>query len=278
MFRVTNINVIKKRLSTLVYSLLLAHFALPAQAIVTDSAFDNRQQEDIGRIALDYLLTHPEFFDTIEKMRQNKIDAAEDKTLADQIKNRVLEHVKLVLNSGRAPYSGLPQSKIVIVQFFDYQCAACRNNSAVIQQAIDNNISARIIFRDWTPTVTRQPNSNAETAASIGLTIWQDKGVKSYLQYRQGALSTEYNAQEFAVENIVQGLKAASAPVPTAAKMVAARKLLANNAKLASQLGVTKLPLLIVLPSFSANQQNVSVLSGPITEKMLNDAVMLASK
>lgn len=278
MFRVENINRIIMILWAPIYFLYWVIFTLPVYASVPDTAFDNHQQEDIGRIALDYLLTHPEFFDAIEKVRQKKVEEAEDRILAGQIKSKVLQHDKIVLNSGQAPFAGSLQSKIIIVQFFDYQCAACRNNSAVIQQAIDNKIPARIIFRDWTPVLPHQSNSNGETAAAIGLSIWKDKGVESYLSYRQAALSAGLNVQGFAIENIVQGLKAASAPVPTPAKMVTARKLLANNAKLAKILGLTKMPILIVLPVAAANDQNVSVLSGLITEKMLADAMILASK
>lgn len=54
-----------------------------------------------------------------------------------------------LLNNRNDPYAGNANGKIVVVEFFDYQCSYCRNMSDVMENIVKTNPNLKVVFKEF---------------------------------------------------------------------------------------------------------------------------------
>lgn len=83
--------------------------------------FTPAQQARIGEIAADYLVAHPDVLIEVSKKLQARQNEMKQKAYADAA---VKAH-RLLMQLDGVPVNGPAGAKVIVTEFFDYECIAC---------------------------------------------------------------------------------------------------------------------------------------------------------
>jgi protein-disulfide isomerase len=136
------------------------------------------------------------------------------------------------------PYAGPKDGKVVIVEFFDYNCGYCKQVANDLQRVIDEEKHVKIIFKDL-PILS----DTSEVAARYALASNKQGKYVPYhmaLLHHQGPISEEFLTETAKSVGLdVEKLK-------KDANTQDVRDMLAKNVELARELGVRGTPFFIV--------------------------------
>lgn len=124
----------------MVCALVCLLVAGPARA-----GFDPSQREEIGTIARDYLLAHPEVVEEAGKRLQERRQADEEKQQAQVIADSQDRFV----TPGLTPVLGNPAGDVTVVLFSDYNCGYCRAVVPMLEQLVQEDPGVRIVVREF---------------------------------------------------------------------------------------------------------------------------------
>lgn len=257
---------LKKIISVAVSGCLLATFAAGAEG--TTSGFTAAQQAEIGKIAADYLVAHPEVLVQASQKLQEQQQAEQQQTMLKQ----VLDNQKSLLDDKNTPTIGPADAKVAVIEFFDYQCVYCSHLAPELEATMKSNPGVRYIFKDW--PIFAQRWTNSLTAAERGLAVWQQKGPSAYITYHNAVYNTGHFEGALTLKDIDSATRAAGAQAGIKAKD--AEKIFTSNSELAQAIGLTGTPGLIVMPVSGANPQNTTVLPGAVPAEELQSAITRA--
>ncbi|MBK1623242.1 DsbA family protein [Afifella marina] len=57
--------------------------------------------------------------------------------------------VEEVLSDPTAPVRGNPDGDVTLVEYFDYQCPACKGSHAEVMRAVETDGKVRLVMKDW---------------------------------------------------------------------------------------------------------------------------------
>lgn len=141
-----------------------------------------------------YLIANPGVLDEAVQARQ----AAEETNRVETINATVAANAALLAPDPRDPAFGPADAKVTVIQFFDYQCAACKGVSADYLALIRAYPDVRFVFKEW-PILDRGGGTTSNLAARAALAAAaQDK----YLTVHQD-LMAEPNLDSSAIERIM---------------------------------------------------------------------------
>ncbi|WP_201472376.1 DsbA family protein [Escherichia coli] len=240
---------------------------LSAQAAGVDKTavtFTPEQETRIGEIAKDYLLTHPEVLVEVSQ----KLQARQQEKQQRAMTIAVIQNQEALLNDKGTPSYGPADAKVVVVEFFDYQCIYCARLVPELAEVIKVNPDVRFVFKEFPIFGQRWPVSLR--AAKTGVQIWKQKGADAYLQYHNAIYATGHN----------EG-KLTDADISSVARKVKFDAKIAPDVQgtldginvLAQQLGFGGTPALVVLPSSGASTDNVTVIPGFTQAEALQAAI-----
>lgn len=258
--------------SFLCCSLLLSDTAIADTK--TTVAFTDDQKAQIGEIAANWLVEHPEYLvAATESLRQQQ-----ELAQIQMQKSLVLSHANMLLVSDGVPSVGADDVSIVAVIFFDYQC--CANGSDfvdIISRLVKENPHIRFIFRDYPMLTSRWPASGY--AARVGLHIYNTKGVEAYLKYFNTLMSNDSNAGEV-TEKIIEAAAGANydKKVKIENEINKIQEYIDQNLSLGKELQLHDPFSVIIMPVKNIDVENITVLSGTITESLLRRAFLRYSK
>ena len=195
-----------------------------------------------------YLLQHPEVLQEMELKLRDK----EDSQTAERAKPIIHAHAKEIYSDPRDPFVGPANAKVVVVQFFDYRCPHCKAEAAPgVQAMIKKHPDVKFVFKDF-PIFGGPSVAAARTA--IG--VWKANPgdyLKAYsLMMADDDLDESVNdpagaaKMQASVDKIVTGLGLNAATVTTIGATTEASNELADNQKLAAELGLEGTPAFIV--------------------------------
>lgn len=263
----------KKR--TLVALSVAAIMTTATGAYASDNAsFSPTQQEQIGKIATDYLLKHPEILIQVSQELQKKQQAEQQKAQASLSKNAVKAHPALMTLDG-VPHVGPKDAKVTVTEFFDYQCYYCNKMAPEIEQLMKANPNVKFIFRDWPIFASRWETS--ATAAFAGLEVWQEKGAKAYVNYHNGIFGTGHNEGKLTDADIQKVAKSALDGPLKKVSNDAYKKTITINDQLSRQVGIQGTPGFIITPANGATVDNTTVIGGAVDLQTLQQAIKNAS-
>nr|WP_246873264.1 thioredoxin domain-containing protein [Pantoea ananatis] len=169
------------------------------------------------------------------------------------------------------PVAGPAGAKVIVTEFFDYECIACSMMSPVMEKVMASNPDVRFAFRDWTIFAPRFPESTQ--ASRRGLDIYRQKGAKAYMAFHNGIYRTGHNEGKLTPEDIETNAKSAGAGPVNTEGYARSDSLIANNDSLAEMLGLTGTPGIIVMPAENANVENTTVIPGVVSEAVMQQAI-----
>ncbi|MFM2485901.1 DsbA family protein [Celerinatantimonas yamalensis] len=263
--------VIKKRTFAVLSAAMMMATVTTAYAKESTS-FSPDQQEQIGKIAADYLLKHPEILVQVSQELQQK---QQQETQASLTESAVTAHSALMQLDG-IPHVGPKNAKITVTEFFDYQCYYCHKMAPEIEQLMKANPKVKFIFRDWPIFASRWENS--ATAAFAGLEVWQQKGAKAYMRYHNGIFATGHDEGKLTAADIQKVAKSAlNAPLKKVSDTPYKKTILGND-QLSRQIGFQGTPAFIIMPASGASVKNTTVIGGAVDEQTLQQAIEKASQ
>ncbi|MBJ7553784.1 DsbA family protein [Marinomonas spartinae] len=250
-----------------------AIMATTTMAYASDSSsFSTDQQEQIGKIAADYLIKHPEILVQVSQELQKKQQEAEQSALTI---SAVKAHAALMKLDG-IPHIGPKDAKVTVTEFFDYQCFYCHKMAPEVEQLMKANPNVKFIFRDWPIFASRWETS--ATAAFAGLEIWHQKGAKAYLSYHNGIFATNHDEGKLTNADIQKVAKAAlKAPLKKVSDEEYKKTIMIND-QLSRQVGFQGTPGFIITPASGATVKNTIVIGGAVDEQTLQQAIDQASQ
>ncbi len=257
----------RKTLISLVTTYSLFQIA-PVQA-ASAPAFTPEQEAQIGKIAADYLVAHPEILVQVSQKLQQQEQERQQMALTQ----KVIDNQEALLHDKDTPVIGPQDARVAVIEFFDYQCIYCSKLAPELEKVMKASPDVRYIFKEWPIFASRWENS--EKAALRGLDVWKQKGAAGYAIYHNGIYHTGHNEGELTVDDINAAAKAAGA---TDKQQADYSSILEKTNTLAQTLELTGTPGLIVMPVKGATAENVTVFPGLASAEQIQEAIKKASQ
>jgi protein-disulfide isomerase len=270
-------------------ALLALSSAAPAFA-ADNSAPVEQQQQQIGQLAEQYLVAHPDklgqAISTYLANHPEFLVAASDSLHQRQQIARQQAYTQMALENREAllsdssPYVGPKTAKAAVVMFFDYQCSWCSKMAPIVEQVMKADPDVRFIFKELPIFASRWPASGL--AARMGEQVWLNKGGDAYLGWHNALYATgkvEGAMSEQDVLTLAKGYltDAQITAVKNAQDSGPVHDAILVNQALAAHMGFNGTPDFVVIPQGEhPDPQRVSVIPGSTTQDMLLMAIQKA--
>lgn len=99
----------------------------------------------IETIVHDYLLQHPEVI--VEALQ--KLDAQDRAAKAQHVKQVAATEQAALYGDGYSFIAGNPKGDVTVVEFYDYNCAFCRQASETVRTLLKRDKNLRVVFKEW---------------------------------------------------------------------------------------------------------------------------------
>ncbi len=132
----------RKTLISLVTTYTLFHLS-PVLA-ASAPAFTPEQEAQIGKIAADYLVAHPEVLVQVSQKLQQQEQERQQMALTQ----KVMENQEALLRDKDTPVIGPQDAKVAVIEFFDYQCIYCSKLAPELEKVMKTSPDVRYIFKE----------------------------------------------------------------------------------------------------------------------------------
>lgn len=234
------------------------------------TAFSAAQEAQIGKIAGDWLLAHPEILLQVSQ----KLQAQQADRLSLSMRTAAVKLQGPLTADPDVPVVGPFGAKVAVIEFFDYQCVFCSRMAPVVEQVMKARPDVKYIFKDWPIFASRWETS--KTAAERGLQVWKQKGQAAYMAYHNGIYATGHDEGKLTQADIDR-VSTAAGFAPTASATASAQAITERNDGLAQAIGLTGTPGFIIMPLSGATADNTTVLGGAVPAEQLQAAIDRAS-
>lgn len=221
----------------------LGAFALSAAGCNAQSSDDKAFGERVRA----YLLAHPE----VIQEAVDKLQAEQDQQKAAEASATISKHRQALEHDPRDGVAGDPNGKITVVEFFDYRCPFCKAAEPDLEKLVAKHKDVRLVLKEFPILDVEDQTHISEDAARAALgALPQGR----YLRVHD-ALFAQHKLDEAGVQEVLR----ANGVNPAADKTVAASKAvsdhLAENHKLATDIGVEGTPAFVVGDKLIAGAQ-----------------------
>lgn len=218
--------------------------------------FSPEQEARIGEIAADYLVSHPEILVTVSNKLQEQQEVRKQKMFALS----VMENQANLLHDPDTPAYGPENSKVAVIEFFDYQCVFCSRFAPELEKVVKAQPDVRYLFKEW-------PIFGGRWEASL-------QAAQAYVTYHNAIYATGHNEGKLTVEDIHGAASKAGLTAPAPGDHTAS---LEKNSNLAEALGLTGTPGIIVMPVSGATPDTITVFPEAVTAERLQAAIRKAT-
>ena len=193
------------------------------------------QKQEVQSIVREYLLQNPDVIvDSIRELRRRDEAAA-----AESRKNALGSMQDQLEKDVNDPSVGNPNGDITIVEFFDYRCGYCKKVFPDVQKLLEEDGNIKFVMKEW-PIL----GDDSVYAGKAALSVWFGQSDKynafhSAMMENKGSLSND-RVNEIAAEQGIDVEKMKAGFGDPRVDMV-----IANNTKLASELGITGTPAFV---------------------------------
>lgn len=240
---------------------------------IRQDTFSQKQRDEIGQIAAEYIIDHPEVLVKASvNLQKQQMKLAQKKMIS-----KVIENKNELLDTTNIPSNNPKNAKVAVIEFFDYNCAYCHKVSSAVKTVMQKNPNIKYIFREF--PIFAQRWTSSKYAAEIGNAIFISNGFDSYLKYHNDLFSS--GKMEGSLTNNDVTI-AAEKSINDNSKLKMLKKRLTdsqikNSLLLGQKLGFEFTPVFVVMPISQASESNVTVIPGYTTADKLQNAIIKAS-
>jgi protein-disulfide isomerase len=200
------------------------------------SASAPKDKEAIEAIIHDYILAHPDVIvDSVKKWQEG-----ESSRQASAAKDTIVKKHDAIFNDKMDAIAGNPSGDITVVEFFDYNCPACKMMFKGLDELVKKDSNVKVVFKEM-PIFGDVSNKNS----AVGLAV-ASLASEKYFAFHEGMMAHEGRiTPEDAIKIAVAlGLKEEDIKKEMAKESIT--KKIADNHTLANSLGVRGTPALVI--------------------------------
>lgn len=203
-------------------------------------ATSHLNKEEIEMIVKDVIKKSPELIiDSIRELNTRKA-----KEEYDRVASLVKAKTKELEEDMDDPRAGNANSKIKIVEFFDYNCGYCKRMVEIKKKIIDENSDVEIVFKEL-PILGEASHTATKAALAVNL---MDKA--KYFQFHNELLNLNGPKTNEAIESLVTKVGLDVVKFREALKDPKIEQIIAKNLRLAEEIGVNGTPAYVFAGEF----------------------------
>lgn len=195
-------------------------------------------EENVKSIVRQVIADEPQLIiDSVRNM-QNKEQADKVAQASEALKDE--SYKEALYYNEKSPFTGPKDSKKVVVEFFDYNCPACKVQYSAIAELVKKHKDVKVVFKEY-PIFGEQSDKNAAIALAVN-----HVDASKYVAFHEKMMTHQGRADEAQALAFVKeiGLDVDAVKKEAASKEVA--DILAMNRDLASKIQVQGTPTVIV--------------------------------
>lgn len=118
--------------------------AQSAQTASQEGTISPAQKVQFEKIIREYLLNNPEILVEASRVLQER----QEKAMLEKAQQGISENQEALFNAAN-PIFGNADSKMVVVEFFDYQCIHCKDMAPVIEKLVESDKNVKVVFKEF---------------------------------------------------------------------------------------------------------------------------------
>ena len=214
-------------------------------------------KEELDNYIYEYIMNNPEvILKSVDKFRQKMEDNA--KVDDEYIKENFIKFA----NNPNIPYMGSDKPKVIIIEFFDYNCGYCKKSLDAVTELLRTEFDLKISFRDY-PILS--PSSR--TAAKAALAS-REQG--KYFIFHSALMNMQGNLNEDKIFSIATNLGMNLDKLKEDMDKLEIDNIIKDNETLARKLNIRGTPTFIINGELYAGALELNKLK-TIIDKALND-------
>jgi len=219
---------IREHISLLV-KIFFAYFVFMQCAI----SEERLSKQELDKIMYEYIMENPQvILDSVDKLRKKM---EEDSKLDE---GYLKENFMQFANNPNIPYMGSDTPKVIIIEFFDYNCGYCKKSLDAVKELLRTEYDLKISFRDY-PILA--PSSR--TAAKAALAA---KNQGKYFSFHSALMSMQGNLNEDKIFTIANNLEMDIDKLKIDMQKDEIEKIIEENESLARKLNIRGTPTFII--------------------------------
>ena len=211
------------------------------------------QKTQLGKVVEQYMIENPEILIKVS----NALQEAE----ALRIKNQVMAIKTDILNDKNTAIVKGKDSKVTIVEFFDYNCIHCSGVYPEVKKLMEakNNSDVNFAFKEYPIFADKMKES--KIAAATGLKILNTKGIDAYMIFHNGIFDTKHVKGELTIKDIEDNAKKAGSEIVSDEEIKTYEAMIEKNMSLQAPIGIQGTPFFLILPE-NGKAENIQFVGG----------------
>jgi protein-disulfide isomerase len=190
-------------------------------------------KQELDKIMYEYIMENPQvILDSVDKLRKKmKEDSKLDE---DYLKENFMQFA----NNPNIPYMGSDTPKVIIIEFFDYNCSYCKKSLDAVAELLRTEYDLKISFRDY-PILS--PSSRIAAKAALAA-----KKQGKYFSFHSALMSMQGNLNEDKIFTIANNLEMDIEKLKIDMQKDEIEEIIENNESLARKLNIRGTPTFII--------------------------------
>jgi len=218
----------KKNLSIL-FKIILTYFIL-VKCVYSE---DELSKQKINELIYEYIMENPEvILESVDKLRKKM---EENSSLDEEYLN---ENFLKLANDPSIPYMGSDKPKVIIIEFFDYNCGYCKKSMDAVTELLRTEYDLKISFRDY-PILS--PSSRVAAKAALAA---KEQG--KYFIFHSALMNMQGNINDENIYSLARNLDIDVKKLKIDMQNTAIEQIIEKNEILAKKLGIKGTPTFII--------------------------------
>ena len=203
--------------------------------IFISNSFTKEQlsKEELNKLIYEYIMENPEvILDSVDKLRKKMEE--DSKLDEDYLKENFMQFA----NNPNIPYMGSDTPKVIIIEFFDYNCSYCKKSLDAVAELLRTEYDLKISFRDY-PILS--PSSRIAAKAALAA-----KKQGKYFSFHSALMSMQGNLNEDKIFTIANNLEMDIEKLKIDMQKDEIEEIIDNNESLARKLNIRGTPTFII--------------------------------
>ena len=227
--------------------------------IFISNSFTKEQlsKEELNKLIYEYIMENPEvILDSVDKLRKKM----EENAGLDE--SYLKENFLQFANNPNIPYMGSEKPKVIIIEFFDYNCGYCKKSLDAVTELLRTEYDLKISFRDY-PILS--PSSRVAAKAALAS---REQG--KYFKFHSALMSMQGNLNKDMIFSIASNLNIDIDKLKKDMKKIEIEEIIEQTKSLARKLDIRGTPTFIINGKIYAGALELNKLR-EIINKSLSD-------
>ena len=190
-------------------------------------------KQEINDLIYEYIMENPEvILESVDKLR-NRI---EENSKLDE--NYLNENFLKLANDPAIPYMGSEKPKVIIIEFFDYNCGYCKKSMDAVAELLRTEYDLKISFRDY-PILS--PSSRVAAKAALAA---KEQG--KYFIFHSALMNMQGNINDENIYSLARNLDIDVKKLKIDMQNTAIEQIIEKNEILAKKLNIRGTPTFII--------------------------------